>query len=80
MPIILDNYLFFFSFFSMISDIDLRCFVYAGYGKDFVKKQKMSPDAWIQMAFQLTFYRYCIERSANTYNYYGEGLMLLFLL
>lgn len=42
---------------SMVSDIDLRCFVYDGYGKDFVKKQKMSPDAWIQMAFQLTFYR-----------------------
>lgn len=42
---------------SMVSDIDLRCFVYDGYGKDFVKKQKISPDAWIQMAFQLTFYR-----------------------
>ena len=44
----------------MIQDIDLRCFVYDGYGKSFVKKQKMSPDAWIQMAFQLTFYRYCV--------------------
>lgn len=41
----------------MISDIDLRCFVYDGYGKAFVKKQKMSPDAWIQLAFQLTYYR-----------------------
>ena len=45
------------SFLSMVSDIDLRCFVYTGYGKDFVKKKKMSPDAWIQMAYQLTFYR-----------------------
>lgn len=42
---------------SMVSDIDLRCFVYTGYGKDFVKKHKMSPDAWLQMAYQLTFYR-----------------------
>ena len=42
----------------MVSDIDLRCFVYNGYGKDFVKKQKMSPDAWLQLAYQLTFYRY----------------------
>lgn len=42
---------------SMIADTDLRCFVYDGYGKDFIKQQKMSPDAWIQMAFQLTFYR-----------------------
>lgn len=42
---------------TMIEDIDLRCFIYDGYGKSFVKKQKMSPDAWIQMAFQLTFYR-----------------------
>ncbi|XP_068735255.1 carnitine O-acetyltransferase-like isoform X1 [Montipora capricornis] len=42
---------------SVIADTDLRCFVYDGYGKDFMKLQKMSPDAWIQMAFQLTFYR-----------------------
>lgn len=48
----------FVSFLSMVSDIDLRCFVYTGYGKDFVKKQKMSPDAWMQLAYQLTFYRY----------------------
>ena len=46
----------------MIEDIDLRCFIYDGYGKSFVKKQKMSPDAWIQMAFQLTFYRYCVYK------------------
>ena len=50
-------FLFAVSLLSMVSDIDLRCFVYTGYGKDFVKKHKMSPDAWMQMAYQLTFYR-----------------------
>ncbi|XP_015765594.1 PREDICTED: carnitine O-acetyltransferase-like isoform X2 [Acropora digitifera] len=42
---------------SMIADTDLRCFVYDGYGKDLIKQHKMSPDAWIQIAFQLTFYK-----------------------
>ena len=61
----LPKLIFFFKFYvsvlSMVSDIDLKCFVYTGYGKDFVKKQRMSPDAWIQMAYQLTFYRLSIE-------------------
>ena len=28
------------------------------YGKEFIKKQRMSPDAYIQVALQLAFYRY----------------------
>ena len=58
----------------MISDIDLRCFVYDGYGKAFVKKQKMSPDAWIQLAFQLTYYRYCACNKLPKANTVGADL------
>jgi len=28
------------------------------YGKEFIKKQRMSPDAYIQVALQLASYRY----------------------
>lgn len=28
------------------------------YGKEFIKEQKMSPDAYIQVALQLAYYRY----------------------
>ncbi|UYV77452.1 CRAT [Cordylochernes scorpioides] len=41
----------------LIKDLQLRAFVYRGYGKDFIKSQKMSPDSFIQMALQLSFYR-----------------------
>uniref|UniRef100_A0A3B4YV97 Choline O-acetyltransferase n=1 Tax=Stegastes partitus TaxID=144197 RepID=A0A3B4YV97_9TELE len=36
------------------------------YGKEFIKKQKMSPDAFIQVALQLAFYK-CSGRLVPTY-------------
>ncbi|CAF2975091.1 unnamed protein product [Rotaria sp. Silwood2] len=38
-------------------DVDLHVYVQDGYGKGFMKKQKLSPDAYIQMALQLAHYR-----------------------
>lgn len=46
-----------FSFFSLVNDVDVRCFKFDHYGQEFIKKQKLSPDAWIQISFQLTHYR-----------------------
>ena len=43
----------------MVQDLDMACFTYSGYGKKFIKSQRMSPDSYIQMAIQLAFYRYC---------------------
>ncbi|EGD77282.1 hypothetical protein PTSG_12715 [Salpingoeca rosetta] len=40
-----------------IADLDLRVFVHDAYSKGFMKKCKVSPDAWLQMALQLAYYR-----------------------
>ncbi len=42
----------------LIQDIDLRILVHNQYGKGFMKTCGISPDAYIQMALQLAYYRY----------------------
>ncbi|KAK2575847.1 hypothetical protein KPH14_007221 [Odynerus spinipes] len=41
----------------LINDIELRIYVHDAYGKGFMKASAMSPDAYIQMALQLAYYR-----------------------
>ncbi|XP_037946654.1 carnitine O-palmitoyltransferase 1, liver isoform isoform X2 [Teleopsis dalmanni] len=41
----------------LINDVDLRILVHTQYGKGFMKKCRLSPDAYIQMALQLAYYR-----------------------
>uniref|UniRef100_A0A1A8BKN4 Choline O-acetyltransferase n=2 Tax=Nothobranchius kadleci TaxID=1051664 RepID=A0A1A8BKN4_NOTKA len=41
-------------------------FVFETYGKEFIKGQKMSPDAFIQVVLQLAFYK-CKGRLVSTY-------------
>ncbi|XP_014093291.2 carnitine O-palmitoyltransferase 1, liver isoform isoform X2 [Bactrocera oleae] len=41
----------------LINDVDLRILVHNEYGKGFMKKCRLSPDAYIQMALQLAYYR-----------------------
>ncbi|KAF7705688.1 choline O-acetyltransferase-like isoform X2 [Silurus meridionalis] len=50
----------------LVKNLDMEVFTFRGYGKEFIKKQKMSPDAYIQVALQLAFYR-CTRRSVFTY-------------
>lgn len=38
-------------------DVELRIFVHDAFGKGVMKKCRLSPDAFIQMALQLAYYR-----------------------
>ncbi|KAJ1368274.1 hypothetical protein KIN20_029372 [Parelaphostrongylus tenuis] len=38
-------------------DLDVAVYTFKRYGKNFPKSVKLSPDSFIQMAFQLAFYR-----------------------
>lgn len=42
---------------NLIADIDLSILVHNKYGKGFMKKCRLSPDAYLQMALQLAYYR-----------------------
>ncbi|XP_076831583.1 choline O-acetyltransferase isoform X2 [Brachyhypopomus gauderio] len=41
----------------LVRNLDMNVHKFNSYGKDFIKKQKMSPDAYIQVALQFAFYR-----------------------
>ncbi|XP_076855924.1 choline O-acetyltransferase-like [Brachyhypopomus gauderio] len=50
----------------LMRNLDMEVFTFRAYGKEFIKKQKMSPDAYLQVALQLAFYR-CNGRTVSTY-------------
>uniref|UniRef100_A0A1E1X2A9 Putative carnitine o-acyltransferase cpt2/yat1 n=1 Tax=Amblyomma aureolatum TaxID=187763 RepID=A0A1E1X2A9_9ACAR len=41
----------------LTADLDLFIYKYGGYGKEFIKSCKLSPDSYIQMAMQLAYYK-----------------------
>ncbi|NXD36355.1 CLAT acetyltransferase, partial [Copsychus sechellarum] len=49
-----------------VENLDFIAYKFEHYGKEFIKKQKISPDAYIQVALQLAFYR-CHRRLVPTY-------------
>ncbi|CAH1113236.1 unnamed protein product [Psylliodes chrysocephalus] len=61
----------------LINDINLRIFVHDHYGKGFMKTCSVSPDAFIQMALQLAYYRdagkFCLTYEATMTRLYREG-------
>ncbi|KAI4459911.1 carnitine o-acyltransferase [Holotrichia oblita] len=42
---------------NLLKDLDFCVYRFTGYGKDFIKSCKVSPDAYIQLALQLTYYK-----------------------
>lgn len=42
---------------NLLNDLKLRIYAHDHYGKGFMKTCKVSPDAYIQMALQLAYYR-----------------------
>lgn len=45
------------SFDQRIADLDFFVYRYRGYGKSFIKNCKVSPDAYIQLALQLAYFK-----------------------
>ena len=43
--------------YRLIADIDMFVLRFEDFGKNFPKSQNMSPDAFIQLALQLAYYR-----------------------
>ncbi|XP_061765546.1 choline O-acetyltransferase-like [Nerophis ophidion] len=50
----------------LVNNLDMEVFKFKDYGKEFIKKQKMSPDAFVQVALQLAFFK-CNGRLVSTY-------------
>ncbi len=51
----------FFLLFSLINDFDLHILQFKDYGKDFPKEHNMSPDAFIQMCLQFTYFKFVFK-------------------
>jgi len=41
----------------LAKDLDLFNFYFQEFGKQFIKNEKLSPDAFVQIALQLTYYK-----------------------
>ncbi|KAG8434999.1 hypothetical protein GDO86_013091 [Hymenochirus boettgeri] len=50
----------------IVKNLDFTVYKFKNYGKEFIKKQRMSPDGFIQVALQLAFYR-CHRKLVPTY-------------
>jgi carnitine O-palmitoyltransferase 1 len=49
----------------LIKNVEMALLVFQDYGKGFIKTCKVSPDAYLQMALQLTYYRVSPSFVAN---------------
>ncbi len=43
--------------FLQANNLDIIAPIYKGYGKDFMRKYKLHPDSYVQMALQMAYYR-----------------------
>ncbi|CAH2321315.1 choline O-acetyltransferase [Pelobates cultripes] len=50
----------------IVNNLDFTVYKFKNYGKEFIKKQRMSPDAYIQVSLQLAFYK-CHRKLVPTY-------------
>lgn len=60
-----------------IDDLDLFVLEFGNYGKGYVKNCKISPDGYMQMALQLTYYKlthqFCLTYESGMTRLYREG-------
>ena len=60
----------------LIEDLQLRIYVHDNYGKGFMKTCRVSPDAYIQMALQLAYYRLVGMTFTETLNIFNSYCIL----
>jgi len=62
---------------ALADDVDLHIMMFTEFGKGFVKTCKVSPDAFIQTAIQLTYYRlekeFCLTYESSMTRLFREG-------
>lgn len=56
----------------LVADVDLKLINFNLYGKGFMKNVKVSPDAYLQMALQLAYFRDSNQKFCLTY----EGILI----
>ncbi|GCC18952.1 hypothetical protein chiPu_0018137 [Chiloscyllium punctatum] len=49
----------------LVNDLDISCFTYRNFGKNFPKQHGISPDSFVQMALQLAYFRMYKELCAT---------------
>ncbi|EDW97707.1 carnitine O-acetyltransferase [Drosophila yakuba] len=49
----------------LVRDLQMKVLKFDGYGKDYIKKQRLGPDSYIQMALQLAFFKLHSEPAAQ---------------
>ncbi|XP_050683396.1 carnitine O-palmitoyltransferase 1, liver isoform [Leptidea sinapis] len=61
----------------LLNDVDLDILMFTHYGKGFMKSARVSPDAFIQMVLQLSYFRdaghFCLTYEASMTRLYREG-------
>lgn len=61
----------------LADDVDFHVFAFRDFGKGSIKKVRMSPDAFIQLALQLAYYRdrgmFCLTYEASMTRLFREG-------
>ncbi|RXN12990.1 carnitine O-palmitoyltransferase liver isoform-like protein [Labeo rohita] len=62
---------------ALADDVDCHVFPFREFGKGRIKKMKMSPDSFVQMALQLAYYRdrgtFCLTYEASMTRLFREG-------
>ncbi|XP_062840876.1 carnitine O-palmitoyltransferase 1, liver isoform isoform X2 [Trichomycterus rosablanca] len=62
---------------ALADDVDCHVFPFSSFGKGHIKKLKISPDAFIQIALQLAYYRdrggFCLTYEASMTRLFREG-------
>ncbi|VDO42605.1 unnamed protein product, partial [Haemonchus placei] len=62
---------------NLIDDVEMALLVWTDYGKGFIKKLGVSPDAYLQMVLQYTYYKnqqqFCLTYEASMTRLFREG-------